>query len=85
MAKRRRISQIKIENDLYLHSSQKDRLLRQIELAQIKKEDTYDLKQELIEVQTEIDALLDKLLHATSYIRAGTSLLFSICIKILIR
>ena len=63
MAKRRRISQIKIENDLYLHSSQKDRLLRQIELAQIKKEDTYDLKQELIEVQTEIDALLDKLLQ----------------------
>ena len=63
MARRRRISQIKIENDLYLQSSQKDRLLRQIELAQIKKEDTYDLKQELIEVQTEIDALLDKLLH----------------------
>ena len=63
MSKRRRISQIKIENDLYLQSSQKDRLLRQIELAQIKKEDTYDLKQELIEVQTEIDALLDKLLQ----------------------
>jgi len=63
MARRRRISQIKIENDLYLQSSQKDRLLRQIELAQIKKEDTYDLKQELIEVQTEIDALLDKLLQ----------------------
>jgi len=60
---RRRISQIKIENDLYLQSSQKDRLLRQIELAQIKKEDIYDLKQELEEVQTEIDALLDKLLH----------------------
>jgi hypothetical protein len=63
MAKRRRISQIKIENKLYLQSSQKDRLLRQIELADIKKEDTYDLKQELIEVQTEIDALLDKLLQ----------------------
>ena len=63
MAKRRRISQIKIENKLYLQSSQKDRLLRQIELAKYKKEDTYDLKQELIEVQTEIDALLDKLLQ----------------------
>jgi len=64
MARRGRIlKQIKIENDLYLQSSQKDRLLRQIELAQIKKEDTYDLKQELIEVQTEIDALLDKLLQ----------------------
>ena len=64
MARRGRIlKQIKIENDLYLQSSQKDRLLRQIELAQIKKEDAYDLKQELIEVQTEIDALLDKLLQ----------------------
>lgn len=63
MAKRRRISQIKIENKLYLHSSQKDRLLRQIELAEYNKIDTYDLKQELEEVQTEIDALLDKLLQ----------------------
>jgi hypothetical protein len=63
MAKRRRISQIKIENKLYLQSSHKERLLRQIELAEIKKEDTYHLKQELVEVQTEIDALLDKLLQ----------------------
>ena len=57
------LKQIKIENELYLQSSQKDRLLRQIEVAQIKKEDTYDLKQELEEVHIEIDALLDKLLH----------------------
>ena len=61
---RRKIKQITLENKIYLASSNKDRLIRKQELANIKghTDEAKLLQEEIAKEQSNIDGFLDQLI-----------------------